>query len=454
LSACVIAGSNAFAQDDTPLDPQLQTAVEHASTKARYLARSVLSFNSERFVNYTNASGIWRTQNDATWTSGFVPGIFWLLRDLETEPSWESVARTWDAGVRSRATATDNDTGFQVHTPYAYALTFGTSIDAADYESVIHTAADTLTNQRWNATIGAYRAWPAGDTSPTSMPFEVNIDMMMNMELVLWSGQNGGPSEYVDHAIAHADTTWRDLVREDGSTFHVVEYNGTGGVVSKRTHQGWKRDSTWSRGQAWAVYGYTMLYRYTELPRMLERAEACFDYFVAATDAQSNDAIPFSDFDAPLDSKNPRDTSAAAIVASAALELWKITGDAGFLDRAERILESLSQPPYLTTENAHQAILDGASEKWGEPEVGAIFADFYFLEAIWRYWEWTPAEFGDWNGYPERSGHLVRTKDWLGTIEVGHEPWILLRAIPTWGYLHPQSVSDQGAWVYYPQWEQ
>lgn len=441
----------ATAAEETPLDPQLQGAVEHASRRSGYLAQNVLRNDDERFVNYTTASGTWRTQNDSSWTCGFVPGVFWYLRDLTSRPGWEGLARHWDSGVRSRATATDNDTGFQIFTPYVLALDFGQTINAADYESVIHIAAETLTDQRWNATIGCYRAWPAGDKTPTSMPFEVNIDMMMNMELILWSGQNGGPSEYVDHAISHADISWRDLVREDGSTFHVVEYNSSGEVVSKRTHQGWKRDSTWSRGQAWAVYGFAMLYRYTELPRMLERAEKCFDYFVAATDAQTDDAIPYSDFDAPLDSQNPHDSSAAAIVASAALELWASTGEQRFLDRAEHILRSLSAPPYLTTEKSHQAILDLASEKWGEPDVGAIFADFYFLEAIWRYWAWTPAEYGDWYGFPERSGHLVRTGGWLGTIEVGEAPWILLRDYPTWGYLYEPSVTDHGAWVYHPR---
>lgn len=36
--------------------------------------------------------------------------------------------------------------------------------------------------------------------------------------------------------------------REDGGTFHVVQFDPeTGEVVKKRTHQGYRDDSTWSR---------------------------------------------------------------------------------------------------------------------------------------------------------------------------------------------------------------
>lgn len=40
------------------------------------------------------------------------------------------------------------------------------------------------------------------------------------------------------------------------------------------------------------------------------------------------DNVPYSDFDAPIDSTNPRDSSSTAIVASALLELFQLTGEA------------------------------------------------------------------------------------------------------------------------------
>lgn len=39
------------------------------------------------------------------------------------------------------------------------------------------------------------------------------------------------------------------------------------------------------------------------------------------------DKVPYSDFDAPVDSSNPRDSSSTAIVASALLEIFQLTGE-------------------------------------------------------------------------------------------------------------------------------
>lgn len=448
IGVCALLTTAPSALQAQALDPLLLRALDHAALRYDQLAHGPLKDDAEDFISYTTTSGVWRIQNDGTWTSGFLPGSFWYLYGLTDDPRWQRYGMHWDGGVRSRATATDNDTGFQILDSLGTGLEFGRAIDAADYANVIRLAAQVLTNQRWNATIGMYRAWPQNTSNPTSMPFEVNIDMLMNMELILWSAANGGPAAYTDHAIAHADTSWRDLVRSDGSTIHVAEYDASGNVIATRTHQGWKADSTWSRGQAWAVYGFTVMYRYTQLPRMLDRAEACFDYFVAATDEQSADAIPYSDFDAPHDSLNPRDSSAAAIVASAALELYHITGEMNYYDRANRILLNLARPPYLTLNTNHEALLDKASEKWGAGEVGAAFADFYFLEAISRYWEWGPVEYGLWNGYPHRSGHVVRSGQWLGDLNVQYSPWIWLYSIGNWAWWHDDGKPETGDWIY------
>jgi hypothetical protein len=452
LALAIIGLTHFGILSEATLEDQMLQAIEVAEERYEFLATTRLSSNSERFVNYTNAGGTWRTQSDATWTSGFLPGNFWMLYHLTGNTKWADYAALWDSGVRSRATATDNDTGFQIFESFGSALEWAPSlVDVPDYTSLILTAAQTVTNQRYNATIGAYRGWPERDNTPTDMPFEVIVDMLMNLEIILWAGENGGPAEYVDYAIQHADTSWRDNVREDGSTYHVVIYNGSGEVTGKRTHQGWTRDSTWSRGQAWAVYGYTMLYRYTGLPRMLERAEICFDYFVAATDAQTWDGVPYSDFDAPVNSNNPRDASAAAIVASAALELYQITGEAKYIIRATHILDSLTRPPYVDPASSYESLVEKASEKWGNDEVGAIFADFYLLESMIRYRDWLEDDRGTWYGTHVQPGFQVDTGSWLGTVNIHSSPWLYHYDIGTWFYFDETNGNDNvGDWIFFP----
>ncbi len=397
LCAALVSAPVLLADIESSIDTGLAFAEEQLADLPSILG------NNSQFMDYSNTSGTWQRKSRSTWCSGFAPGMFWYMYDHTGAEQWRTWARNWTNGVRARSTEADNDTGFQIF------CSFGTGYlvsdaDDADYWNVMQTAAATFATQRYNPTIGAYRAWtnssadPVGNpritastTNPNTMVFEVNIDMMMNMELPLFVGTNGGDSAHVDRAVAHADTTWEDLVRGDGSSIHVVGYKSDGSIDYIRTHQGWTPDSTWSRGQAWGVYGYTMVYRYTNLPRMLQRAEIMFDAFMAKTAAQSSDYVPYSDFDAPLNGDNSRDTSAAAIVASAAMDLFEMTGSSKYLEAARNIIISLSSSNYLAQGTSYQPILRKASSKWGDPEVGASFADYYYLEAMLRHREQFPA---------------------------------------------------------------
>ena len=129
-----------------------------------------------------------------------------------------------------------------------------------------------------------------------------------------------------------------------------------------------------------------MLYRYTGYERMLERAEVAFDYYMSALKAQSKDTIPYTDFDAPVDASHGLDTSAAAIVASAAIELYGFTQDPKYLEAAEAMLRDLTSPPYLAMDTPYKSILTRGSWAYDRhEEVGTIFGDFYLVEAMLRY---------------------------------------------------------------------
>ncbi len=388
LTAPFIAGS---ATTET-----FQHALEYSTAKTASLATSFLS-SSTVFTDYSSTSGVWASKNRTAWTSGFVPGMFWQLYQDTGESVWLNRATDWTNALQANVSDPDNDQGFQIYYSFGLGYQFTGNNNAAFRSSLANTAANFDT-QRFNPTIGCYRSWTNTSSNPTGSPslsdsstnpndpiFEVNIDQMMNLELPLYVGKIEGNTTLTNHAIAHADRTWTENIRANGSSVHVVGYNPDGSVQYVRTHQGWKPESTWSRGQAWAVYGYTMVYRYTQLPRMLQHAEACFDYFMSALASQSTDNIPFSDFDAPLDSQNPRDTSAAAIVASASMELFEITGQAKYRAAAETLLLALASAGYISEGTTYEPILRRGSNKWGSAESGTIFGDYYFVEALLRY---------------------------------------------------------------------
>ena len=160
--------------------------------------------------------------------------------------------------------------------------------------------------------VGCTRSWQPGNhcrLHPSlETPFTVIIDNMMNLELLLWVGQETSNDTLTQMAVSHADKTAENHVRhvnqrqggnrssassmshlaQDGSTYHAVSYNeSTGEVVTRCTVQGYDDDSTWSRGQAWCIYGFTMVHRYTGLDRMLDTARRCADYWLRQTTAKS-----------------------------------------------------------------------------------------------------------------------------------------------------------------------
>ena len=76
----------------------------------------------------------------------------------------------------------------------------------------------------------------------------------------------------------------------------------------------------------------------------------------------------------------------AAVVASAAIELYQFTREEKYLDAAENMLNDLTSPPYLATGTPYESILTRGSWEYDRhEEVGAIFGDFYLVEAMLRF---------------------------------------------------------------------
>ncbi|EEB98661.1 hypothetical protein MPER_01792 [Moniliophthora perniciosa FA553] len=95
---------------------------------------------------------------------------------------------------------------------------------------------------RFNPKVGATLSWDS-PSDPTQ--FRVIIDNMMNLEVLFVSEELTGNKTLGEIARRHADTTIKNHIRPDGSTWHVVEYNPkTENVVSKYTSQGYSNDKT------------------------------------------------------------------------------------------------------------------------------------------------------------------------------------------------------------------
>ncbi|MCL6524719.1 MAG: glycoside hydrolase family 88 protein [Thermoflavifilum sp.] len=366
------------AADSVPLAHVIQLAT--AQTQA-YLTQHT---DSMRFLHSQHADGnpieVW----PGDWTSGFFAGKLWYLYVFTHETHWRAAALRFTLPLATNDTlTTTHDLGFMVDIPFARAYTI--THDQAFREVLLQAARSLM--RRYNPRVGQIRSWDGG---PWHYP--VIVDNLMNLELLFRATALTVDSSFYRIAVAHIDHDLRYRFRPDYSTYHVLDYDPqTGQLLARKTWQGYADSSCWSRGQAWAVYGLTMAYRYTRNPRYLHVAQHAADYFLQQL-AKAHDLIPPWDFQAPDSLSQLKDVSAAAILASALLELQRYVPKRKaihYLHEAQAILQTLSTPPYLTSSITHSYFLlqhaTGDAHHQREMDVPLIYADYYFLQALWRY---------------------------------------------------------------------
>jgi Glycosyl Hydrolase Family 88. len=211
------------------------------------------------------------------------------------------------------------------------------------------------------------------------------IDTMANLPLLYWAAHSSGDASFRLAADAHAACTRRTFVRGDHSTFHAVEYDEKSGQrVRGYTFQGFGDDSAWARGQTWAIQGYVRSAHETGKIEYLELADELLAYYFARL---GDDPVPPWDFDAP-EFDRPKDSAAAAIVASALVDLAWLHPDtrlaATYRRKSEWILQSLCAD-YLAQDGRQRGLLrHGCYSKPHAEGVDSatMFGDFFFVEAL------------------------------------------------------------------------
>lgn len=316
------------------------------------------------------------------WTSGFFPGELWYLYELTQNKKWEQEARIFTANIeQEKLNGKTHDMGFKIYCSFGngYRLT-----GDAKYKDVIIQSAKTLAT-RYSPIVSSIRSW---DHNSDKWDFPVIIDNMMNLELLFEATKLTGDSTFYKMAVAHANTTMKNHFRADYSSWHVIDYNPkTGEVQKKNTHQGYSDASAWARGQAWALYGYTVCYRETKDPRYLLQAQN-IEKFIFNNKTMPEDLVPYWDFDAPGIPNEPRDVSAATVIASALYELNSYAPEQGeYLRKATKIMENVAKK-YSSALGTNKGFIlghsTGSKPMNSEVDVPLSYADYYYLEALVR----------------------------------------------------------------------
>ena len=335
--------------------------------------------------NISPCDSVWhcRKVTPDEWCAGFWPGVLWYDYEITGDKQLKEEAEKYTCSLEylSQRPAFDHDLGFLMFCSYgnAYRLT-----GDERYKQVVLATADTLATL-YSPVVGTILSWPRNVEMLGG--HNTIMDNMINLEMLFWAAKNGGDKKLYDIAVRHAEVTMKHHFRRDGTCYHVAIYNPDNGKFIKGiTHQGYADNSTWSRGQAWAIYGYTMVYRETNDKKFLNFAKKVTEAYLCRL---PDDYVPYWDFDDPSIPHTSRDASAAAVVASALLELQQYVDAktaARYREAATTMLASLASDRYRSG-SKRPSFLDhstGHRPAGSEIDYSIIYADYYYLEALLR----------------------------------------------------------------------
>ncbi len=360
-------------QDKGSLSERIHSAFAFASKQLRHL----LSAHPDYFPMYTR-NGKWKHGGEAwtNWCEGFLGGQLWLMYTYTKDSWWRDRAIHYSRLIEHRKTdKTVHDLGFLFwstwkrwhdHSPEAF------------INDVIVEAGRTAGS----------RFRERGEYLPSFVSGEsLFIDIMMNVGIIFYAARQSGDTTLWDNAARHCHTTRRYLVRGDGSSSHEGLFDAqTGEFLRQATHQGWRDDSSWARGLTWAIYGFGTVFRFTGDSRFLRTAEDCAAFYIERSPAHG---VPPNDWSEP-DPAYPYESSAAAIAASAFLQLADLTTDAiharMYRQYALTILDTLLQPSFLAidTPNWEGILRRGMyhQDKGLGVNESVMWGEYFFLEAL------------------------------------------------------------------------
>lgn len=334
--------------------------------------------NTELFPEYIDKEKT-HFVNSKNWTSGFYPGINWVLYKATSNNKWRSTAQLWTESLFSiRHLNTTHDLGF-IMLPSLYQ---GFNITQSDtYKQYTIEAANTLLT-RFNKQIQLFKSWDG-----TRWEYPVIIDSIVNMELMFVATLLSKEPKYSQAAINHIENITKTHLRADGSVRHVVDIDPqTGVIIEVASGQGLFPSSTWSRGQAWAILGYALAYKYTSNAQYMALMDQVLSFYI---NNLPEDGMPLWDFEVSGDEKYSKDSSAGFITIYALLEMSVSVNNLEkkemYRNIAFNLLKKAYQNGYINKNENYKGLTMhsiGHKPRSKQINVTLLYADYYFLRSL------------------------------------------------------------------------
>ena len=336
----------------------------------------------------------WYYTKEHYWTEAFWPGQLWLAFDDTNDEMFLNAARIHTPAFQKMLETPKwlhHDVGFLflMSSVSDYKLTG--NIEAKNRAL---RAADILRSRfQYNGRyIQAWNTKPNNEEWNKIAAGKMIIDSMENIQLLYWAARETGEKAYSEIANEHALNMQRNIIREDGSTYHCFNFDLiSGDPIGGSTHQGYNDESCWSRGQGWAIHGFAQAYLNSKNKSFLESACKLSDYVINNI---SNDMVPLWDFNCDDPNLQYKDSSAGAIISAGMLSIGSILKTLND-ERADKyrkagfaMLKGLRNLCDITREKKSLGLLNQGSSHamkggyWASAMLS--YGDYYYLEATLR----------------------------------------------------------------------
>ena len=343
---------------------------------------------TDKFPSTASRDLVYAPVGNASWTTSFWTGMLWLAYEVTDDEKYRKVA---DIQVNSFKERMDNgfidthDLGFlySLSCVAAYKLTGNQDAKETALRAAKHLAG------RFRKKGQFILAWGTIDTPDNSRGNRMIIDCLMNLPLLHWAAEQTGEERYRRIAVTHAQQTIKHIVRPDASSFHTFYFDyESGEPLEGKTHQGYADDSCWTRGQSWGVYGLPLSYQYTKKWELLDVAQKMTNYFL---NRNPKDEICYWDLVFTEGDDEPRDSSAAALVACGLLEMQKhlpLTNPYRqiYANAALKITQAMMNITTIDHPESNGILLHATNHKpkgIGVDECN-IYGDYFYFEALVR----------------------------------------------------------------------
>lgn len=331
--------------------------------------------------------GIYVKTESCGWTGGFFNGLNYLCYEMSGDKYYLNAAQKplfrLKKALDELGTKLGHDIGMLFSPAYYadYILT-----DNEESKKITVEAGEVLI-KRFKPNGGYIQAWDQWGESEYGIEnlTRMIIDCLYNLPLLFRCYELTGDKKFYDVAYTHAKTAQKYLVRDNFTTPHTFVFNEDGTPRYERTHQGAADDSCWARGQGWAITGFAMAYRFTKDESFIETSKNCAKKFLELTE---DDLIPRWDLIYQNNADEPRDTSAAGIIANGFMEIYDATGDEEYKELAKKILVTLFEKYSSKDDDTYEGLIKeatGHKPAGREITCSLIYGDYYFVELLSRF---------------------------------------------------------------------